>query len=100
MANRRSGQEKGSCGMKRGVKMPATRNLFAICVPILIILAALGHLAFSGNVEPPSALAAPPRVIHARRAPDNGTVRNVDGDDCDRVNAEDFDPAPGWPHTA
>jgi len=88
--------------MKHRVEVPAARNFFAMCVPILIIVAALAHLLFGGNFEPSSALAAPPRVIHVRHAPGYHAVRNVDRDDCDRLDsgAGSFDPGPGWPYTA
>ena len=85
--------------MRHRVKVPPARDLFATCVPILIVIAALAHLLFAGNFGPFS-LAAPPRVVHVRRAPENDTVRNADRDDCDRVDRKYFDPAPGWPYTA
>jgi len=84
--------------MKHRVKMLAARDLFASLVTILIIVVALAHLLFAGNFEP----AAPPRVIHVRRAPDDDAVRHVDRDDCDRCDrgAESLDPGPSWPYTA
>ena len=39
--------------MMHPVKMPPARDLFAAYVPILIIVAAAGHLVCSGNVELP-----------------------------------------------
>ena len=88
--------------MRHRLKVPPAPDLFAICVPILTIVAAACHLAFSGNLQPSAVPAAPPRVIHVRRAPDHHAARNVDRADCDRLDggAESFDPGPGWPYTA